>query len=97
MEGQIFLAVKPARPARPRQTDGLFLMRLRKKRMDTSGTRPQNTKLSTLEHIIVSTDSMESGTAPRGAIEHQKPSGIAYSFNFLHQEARKGYIFHQSK
>ena len=51
--------------------------------MDTSGTRPQNTKLSTLEHIIVSTDSMESVTAPRGAIEHQKASGIAYSFNFL--------------
>ena len=34
-----------------------------KKKKDTSGAGPQNTKLSTLEIILASTDAMETGTA----------------------------------
>ena len=34
-----------------------------KKKKDTSGAGPRNTKLSTLEIILASTDAMETGTA----------------------------------
>ena len=35
-----------------------------KKKKDTSEAGPQNTKLSTLEILLASTDAMETGTAP---------------------------------
>jgi hypothetical protein len=53
------------------------------KKMDASTTGPQTTKLSILEHIIVYTDSVGSGLAPKGTITHQNPSEITYLGNFL--------------
>jgi hypothetical protein len=57
---------------------------VRKKKLDTSRTGPQNAKLSTSKHITGPTDGMGSGSAPREAIKqfkHQKTSKITYHFH----------------
>ena len=51
-----------------------------KKKIDASTTGPQTTKLSILEHIVVYTDSVGSGLAPRGTIKHQKPGEITKGY-----------------
>ena len=45
--------------------------------MEVSTTGPQTTKSSTIEHILVYTNSIVSGLASTGTLKHQKPGEIS--------------------
>ena len=49
--------------------------------MEASTTRPRTTQLSTVEHIVVYTNSIESVSASRGTLKHQKRGEITYFFH----------------
>ena len=52
-----------------------------KKKIEVSTKGPQTTKLSTLEHILLYTNSIVSGLTSRGSLKHQKPGDIRYPFH----------------
>ena len=64
----------------------------KKKKEEGSATGPRTTKLSTLEDIVVYTDSIGSGLGPRRTITHRKLGKITYMFHiwaffFLHNQS----------
>ena len=61
-----------------------------KKKIEVSTKGPQTTKLSTLEHILLYTNSIVSGLTSRGTLKHQKPGDIKYPFHIWARGWRNG-------